>query len=100
MGNAAADRWHQAAGNWFKIFKGIDAENSRTIAFDELVKYVRAPYPGLRIAKTEVSDRDLQGFWKAIDTEGMMDVSLHKFMVFMRKHGGHLSVIKSPPSKE
>lgn len=94
--NSAVNRWHKAGGNWYKVFKHIDAENSGRIGFDEFSKYVRGTLPGLRIPLSVLSDVDLRGYWKAIDDEGSMDVILNKFMVFMRKHGAALSMHKSP----
>jgi len=80
----AAERWHHAGGNWFKIFKAVDAEGSGFIAYDELLKYVRAA-TGLKLIAQHLPDVDLQGFWKALDATGKMDVSVHQFMTFMRR---------------
>mmetsp|Transcript_41810 Transcript_41810/g.89101 ORF Transcript_41810/g.89101 Transcript_41810/m.89101 type:complete len:1075 (-) Transcript_41810:69-3293(-) len=81
---SAAQRWHNAGGNWFKIFKAVDAEGSGYIAYDELVKYVRAA-TGLQLRAEHMADKDLLGFWKALDATGKMDVSVHQFMSFMRR---------------
>mmetsp|Transcript_86181 Transcript_86181/g.216887 ORF Transcript_86181/g.216887 Transcript_86181/m.216887 type:complete len:1053 (+) Transcript_86181:128-3286(+) len=80
----AAERWHHAGGNWIKIFKAIDAENSGHIAFDEFLKYVRAA-AGLQLAPKDISDRDLQAYWKTLDANGDMDISVKQFMTFLRK---------------
>lgn len=96
--NAAADKYHHAGGNWFKIFKQIDADGTRTIAYDELLKYIRAALPaGLRLSTQELSDSDMQGLWKAIDKDGAMDVPLNAFMLFTRKLGASLAAQGSNP---
>ncbi|CAK9046277.1 unnamed protein product, partial [Durusdinium trenchii] len=83
--NRAAHKWHRAGGNWFKIFNQIDADGSGNLSYDELVSCVRSSYPCLRVSTNEVTDKELRGLWKALDSMGSIEVPVHRFMVFMRR---------------
>lgn len=87
--NAAAEKWHQAGGNWFKIFKRVDADDSGQMHFEEFDHLCRAIYPGLNIDRKHLSDAGLKGLWRALDADRSGSVSVQEFMVFMRRHGMH-----------
>jgi len=86
--NAEADKWHHAGGNWFKIFSQIDTDGSGSISYDELTECVRGTFPGLRIPAKDIPESLLQGMWKLLDRDCSVEVPVHRFMSFMRKHGG------------
>jgi len=85
--SAEADKWHHAGGNWFKIFNAIDADGNGSLSYDELVQCARGTFPGLRISQHELPEKFLQGLWKRLDMSGSIEVPVHRFMSFMRKHG-------------
>eukprot|EP00441_Pelagodinium_beii_P036953 CAMPEP_0197636786 /NCGR_PEP_ID=MMETSP1338-20131121/12184_1 /TAXON_ID=43686 ORGANISM="Pelagodinium beii, Strain RCC1491" /NCGR_SAMPLE_ID=MMETSP1338 /ASSEMBLY_ACC=CAM_ASM_000754 /LENGTH=1294 /DNA_ID=CAMNT_0043209085 /DNA_START=101 /DNA_END=3982 /DNA_ORIENTATION=+ len=86
--NSAAEKWHRAGGNWFKIFNQIDSDGSGNLNYEELVQCVRGTLPCLRLTPQEVSERQLQGLWKALDQNAEIEIPVHRFMVYMRKVGG------------
>jgi Ca2+-binding EF-hand superfamily protein len=88
----AFERWYHAGGNWFKIFRQFDANSSGELSFEELTRCVREPLPGLGLTRKDISDVELQGLWKAIDIGIQMEVSVQRFMAFMRKHGAAHSI--------
>jgi Ca2+-binding EF-hand superfamily protein len=92
--NDAADKWHNAGGNFYKVFRKFDTDNSGVIDFPELSSLVRASFPGLNIPKREVSDNALKAFWKGMDADGSSDVTVAEFMRFMRHHGSPFSLHK------
>ena len=47
--NAAADKWHRAAGNWYKIFRMFDSDDSGKMGYEELEHVLRAGFPGLSL---------------------------------------------------
>lgn len=83
----AAEKWHHAGGNWFKIFSAIDTDGSGSLSFNELQACVRTPFPGLRLKESDLPERFVQGLWKLLDSDGEIEVPVSKFMSFMRKHG-------------
>merc|ERR1719220_2994116 len=85
--NAAATEWHRAGGNWYKIFRLIDSDNSGHMGFDELREIVHRPLPCLAIPITRITDRDLRAMWKALDEDRSADVTVREFMCFMRRRG-------------
>jgi len=85
--NAAATKWHRAGGNWYKVFRLIDSDNSGHMGFDELREIVHRPLPCLAIPTTRVTDRDLRAMWKALDVDRSGDATVREFMCFMRKRG-------------
>jgi Ca2+-binding EF-hand superfamily protein len=85
--NKAAAKWHQAGGNWYKVFRLIDSDNSGNMGFDELREIVRRPLPCLAISAKKVSDQDLRAMWKALDEDRSGQTTVREFMVFMRRHG-------------
>lgn len=89
MLNAAADKWHHAGGNWFKVFSLVDYDGSGTLAYDELRQCIRSTPPGLRLRETDLPERCIQGFWKLLDSEADIEIPVYRFMAFMRKHAGH-----------
>lgn len=95
--NTAAHYWHHSGGNWYKIFVEMDTDGNGQVSFDELRKSVRGPFPGLRLLQKDISDRELTGFWKAMDSAVECEVSVAKFLTFMRKYGGDLSMHRHAP---
>mmetsp|Transcript_148355 Transcript_148355/g.377183 ORF Transcript_148355/g.377183 Transcript_148355/m.377183 type:complete len:213 (+) Transcript_148355:239-877(+) len=85
--NKAAAKWHQAGGNWYKVFRLIDSDNSGKMGFDELKEIVRRPLPCLAISAKKVPDQDLRAMWKALDEDRSGQTTVREFMVFMRRHG-------------
>ena len=82
--NAAAGHWYRADGNWYKIFKALDVEDSGELKFDDFVQAVRGSYPpGVDVPSSKLSSATLKGLWKRLDN----DRSQHKFMVFTRIYG-------------
>ena len=39
--NDAADKWHRAGGNWFKVFKALDTDDSGKMGYEELLEVLR-----------------------------------------------------------
>lgn len=96
--NHAANHWHRAGGNWFKIFQLFDMDESGEMEFEEMVEFVRRSYPGLAVTAGELSDRSLRGMWKAMDQDQSGKLSVMEFMIFMRSHGQGLNIWQSPKS--
>jgi len=92
--NGKAEQYHRAGGNWFKVFNSIDGDQRGQVTYDDLLKCVRMPQPGLALKEREIPELTLKGFWKALDTDGDHDVPVHKFIIFMRKHGAAHSMHK------
>ena len=88
--NQHAEKWHRAGGNWYKIFKRIDADDSNTLAFEEFRHMCRSIYPGLNIDRKLLPDGLLRGLWRGIDADSSGNVTVQEFMVFMRAHAAHL----------
>jgi len=85
--NAAADKWHRAGGNWFKVLSVCDEDGSGRLDFDEFAKVVRRGFPGLSLGTAELSNEDLRGLWGAMDTDRSGDVSIQEFMIFAKRNG-------------
>jgi len=92
--NAAAEKWHRAGGNWFKIFNAIDTDESGALSFDELRQCVRGSFPGLRLKESELPEKCVQGLWKMLDFNGDIEIPVYRFMSFMRKNGAMHSMHK------
>lgn len=90
--NAAAKRWHQAAGNWYKVFCIVDANGSGQAGFDEMRDMVRGTLPALQIPTSRISEQDLRALWKAMDSDMQGEVSVKEFMSFMRRYGSQHSM--------
>ncbi|CAJ1330951.1 unnamed protein product [Effrenium voratum] len=82
--NRAAAKWYRAGDNWFKVFRLAD-QNSGRIDFNDFQGMVRQRTPGLGINKKKVSDQELKGLWRALDSNLSSDVRIQDFMVFMRR---------------
>lgn len=93
--NAAANKWHRASGNWYKVFQASDEDESGSMSFDEMVSLFRKGYPGLSVPPSKISNDELRGFWRALDSTCMGRVTVFDFLVFMRNHGAELSMHKS-----
>mmetsp|Transcript_25917 Transcript_25917/g.92455 ORF Transcript_25917/g.92455 Transcript_25917/m.92455 type:complete len:1134 (+) Transcript_25917:110-3511(+) len=100
----AADKWHREADAWYKIFRMFDGNDTGRLCFANFERVVRSPFPGLGVAKGSetgnVSEKQLRGLWKALDAEKSGDVSIHEFMVFTRRHGGHFEPARADPTTE
>ena len=57
------------------------------VNYDELRRCVWGPWPGLRVKRAEVTERDLQGLWKRVDAGAHREVATQEFMKFMRNNG-------------
>jgi len=89
--NGAANKWHRAGGNWYKVFQSIDVDGSGAIGFDELQKLVRTSFPGLKIPTASgkfggqwqqgISDSALRALWKGIDADRSGESSVAEFMI-------------------
>lgn len=88
--NAHAEKWHRAGGNWYKIFKRIDADDSGEMTFAEFRHMCRSIYPGLNVDRKLLGDGLLKGLWRAMDADSSGEVTVQEFMVFMRHHAAHL----------
>eukprot|EP00747_Dinoflagellata_sp_TGD_P024971 gnl/TRDRNA2_/TRDRNA2_130923_c0_seq1.p1 gnl/TRDRNA2_/TRDRNA2_130923_c0~~gnl/TRDRNA2_/TRDRNA2_130923_c0_seq1.p1 ORF type:complete len:540 (+),score=77.06 gnl/TRDRNA2_/TRDRNA2_130923_c0_seq1:194-1621(+) len=63
--------------------------------FDELVVFLRRPFPGLSLSsQKELSDDDLRGLWRSLDADLSGRVTTREFTLFMRIHGKALSMHK------
>jgi len=83
----AAEKWHGAGGNWYKVFRLIDSDDSGKMCFEEMREIVRRRLPCLAISADQLPERDLQAFWKALDADRSGEVTIPEFMKFMRRHG-------------
>mmetsp|Transcript_54805 Transcript_54805/g.102773 ORF Transcript_54805/g.102773 Transcript_54805/m.102773 type:complete len:1348 (+) Transcript_54805:158-4201(+) len=92
--NRGADKWHRAAGNWYKVFAACDEDGSGEMEFEEMVGVVRKSYPGLSIPAKDINDTELRGLWRAIDNDQSGMVTTKEFMSFMRSHGKMYSMHK------
>lgn len=90
--NTAADKWHRASGNWYKVCKACDADGSGNLTSEDLFEVVRKSFPGLSIPAKVISDQDLRGIWRAVDDDCSGLVDTKEFMVFMRMHGSQHSM--------
>ena len=54
-------------GNWYKLFKSYDRDNSGNISFAELAYVV---YKELDISKLEMSLKELRSVWGVVDING------------------------------
>ena len=66
---------------WYRFFKEIDEDGSGRMMYDELVKMVRIH---LRMPETQVSDRQLQEVWRALDQDNSGYINAGEFGRFMR----------------
>eukprot|EP00930_Biecheleria_cincta_P018104 TRINITY_DN1420_c0_g3_i1.p1 TRINITY_DN1420_c0_g3~~TRINITY_DN1420_c0_g3_i1.p1 ORF type:complete len:1071 (+),score=140.28 TRINITY_DN1420_c0_g3_i1:278-3490(+) len=71
--------------NWWGLLRLIDFDSSASIGIEELISIIRRPSPCLEINETEISDQEIHGLWKAMDTDRCGCVSRDEFMVFMRR---------------
>lgn len=94
--NAAADKWHRASGNWYKVFLACDEDNSGSMTFEEMMRVFRKGFPGLSVPPSKVSNQELRGFWNALDSMRSGRVEVYDFLIFMRKYGAEWSMHKSP----
>jgi len=83
----AAEKWHQAGGNWYKVFTKLDSDHSGSMEFDEMRAMIRRPLPCLAIPPKIISDEGLRRLWKALDADRSGEVTVQEFMVFMRRRG-------------
>lgn len=81
----AATKWHQAEGNWYRVFNLVDGDNSGTMGYDELKEVIFRPLPCLAIPKTVITERHVRALWKALDFNMSSSVSVDEFMLFMRR---------------
>jgi Ca2+-binding EF-hand superfamily protein len=94
----AAGKWHRARGNWYKLFRMVDTDNSGQMGFEELKAMCYRPLPCLAIHSRILKEVDLKGLWKALDKDKSSLVNTNEFMVFMRKHGTS-NLVSSPREK-
>ena len=69
-------------GNWYKLFKSYDRDNSGNISFAELAYVV---YKELDISKLEMSMKELRSVWGVVDINGDNTVTVEEFASFMRR---------------
>ncbi|CAK9041450.1 unnamed protein product [Durusdinium trenchii] len=94
--NLAAEKWHRAAGNWYKVFLACDEDGSGSMTFDEMLGVFRKGFPGLSISPQKLPEQELRGFWRALDAHRSGRVEVYDFMIFMRKYGAQYSMHKTP----
>jgi len=85
----AAEKWHSFGGNWIKVFREVDGDCNDRLNYEELRQAVRGRFPAMLISQAEMSEAELQGFWRRLDEDRSSDISIQEFMAFMRKHGPH-----------
>jgi hypothetical protein len=83
--SAAADKWHRAGSNWYKVFNLVDKDQSGGIGFNEMFDIIRRPLPCLAIPATVISDSELKSLWKSMDEDRSGEITVREFMVFMRR---------------
>jgi len=81
----AGATWHQASGNWYKIFLQIDTQQRGYITLDDLKRAVRGCFYGFRLSAQDLSDEALFQLWKAMDENCEMRVPLKRFLAFMKR---------------
>jgi len=75
---------------WLYLVGTVDNAGNTQVAYDNLIEFLHG-LSTLRSANgDEVTEKELQGLWKAVDTSCEMKVLGHKFMQFMRRHGARL----------
>eukprot|EP00972_Heterocapsa_arctica_P037233 5481554-Heterocapsa_arctica.AAC.1 len=85
--NAAADKWHRCGGNWRKVFVMVDADVSGEMDYEEMVRFLRSPFPCLGLYKSQLSEADVRGLWRALDSDASGQICTREFAAFMRQHG-------------
>jgi Ca2+-binding EF-hand superfamily protein len=85
--NEAGQRWHQAGGNWYKVFRRVYPDDSGTMTFEDFRGMCYNPLPCLSISSKCVREADLKALWKGLDQDRSGLTSVNEFMIFMRKHG-------------
>mmetsp|Transcript_44544 Transcript_44544/g.80042 ORF Transcript_44544/g.80042 Transcript_44544/m.80042 type:complete len:1940 (+) Transcript_44544:73-5892(+) len=90
--NAAAEKWHRAGGNWYKVLTVCDEDKSGRLEFEEFCRVVRKSFPGLSLSPTDIKDDELRGIWRSMDEDRSGWVSIKEFMVWMRNHGKDFSM--------
>ena len=94
--NAAAERLHRCGGNWFKIFRLFDDDDSGLMSYEELRKVLRSAYPGLEVSSNDVTDDQVRGLWRGLDDDRSGEASVQEFMIFFRRHGAAHSMFTKP----
>ncbi|CAE7618054.1 HERC2, partial [Symbiodinium natans] len=82
--DAAIDRWHHAAGNWYKVFLFIDTQGSGTITYEDLRRFLRGGYPDLHLDTKELPNEDVYRLWKVLDPNASMRIRKSDFLAHMR----------------
>eukprot|EP00930_Biecheleria_cincta_P005672 TRINITY_DN1065_c0_g2_i2.p1 TRINITY_DN1065_c0_g2~~TRINITY_DN1065_c0_g2_i2.p1 ORF type:complete len:506 (-),score=81.15 TRINITY_DN1065_c0_g2_i2:35-1354(-) len=80
--------------NWYKVFN-IVSLGAGSIGYDEFFKIVRRPLPCLAVPPSSLPDTELKGLWKAMDADRSGSISVHEFMVFMRRLEGRRGLSQS-----
>eukprot|EP00439_Symbiodinium_sp_Y106_P028365 s5562_g3.t1 len=96
----AGATWHQASGNWYKIFLQIDTQQRGYITLDDLKRAVRGCFYGFRLSAQDLSDEALFQLWKAMDENCEMRVPLKRFLAFMKRAEATLAVSSRPSVEE
>jgi len=90
--NAAAEKWHRAGGNWYKVLTVCDEDKSGRLEFEEFCRVVRKKFPGLSLSQADMRDDELRGIWRSMDEDRSGCVSIREFMIWMRNHGREFSM--------
>ena len=98
--NIAAEKWHRASGNWYKVFLACDEDGSGNMTYDEMLAVFRKGFPGLSIPPQKLPEQDLRGFWRALDAHRSGRVEVYDFMIFMRKYGAQYSMHRSSRARK
>eukprot|EP00435_Cladocopium_sp_Y103_P040812 s1364_g11.t1 len=98
--NVAAEKWHRAAGNWYKVFLACDEDGSGSMTYDEMLGVFRKGFPGLSIPPQKLPEQDLRGFWRTLDAHRSGRVEVYDFMIFMRKYGAQYSMHRSSRARK
>ena len=80
-------------GNWYKLFKSYDRDNSGNISFAELAYVV---YKELDISKLEMSLKELRSVWGVVDINGDNTVIVEEFALVHAAHGGQQDRSRHP----
>lgn len=94
--NRAAAKWHNASGNWYRIFRLCDSTQCGEVSFSEFKALCYHTYPDFNISPKVLPEEKLKALWKVMDADLSGRVSKTEFMIFMREHGSvqfHVSPI-------
>jgi hypothetical protein len=80
--------------SWFKVLEAqnvdgtVEREHDQLVQgkfqFNEFMGLIRGSFPGLAVSRYSLSDNQVRGLWKAIDSDRISKVPTSKIAVFLR----------------